>query len=113
VFWGYAVSIVALAVASRFLAEDRLRRAVQAGAALLTFVMLTLEVRVLFRPEDMDAPDAAFFERSVYVVVWGAFALAALWVARLRYDPVALWAWRLSGGLAVAMVLGVQVLLFN
>lgn len=113
VFWGYAVSIVALAVASRFLADERLRRAVQAGAALLTFVMLTLEVRILFRPDAMDAPEAAFLERSVYVAVWGAFALAALWIARLRYDPVALWAWRLSGGLAVATVLVVQVLIAN
>ncbi|CAN5503461.1 DUF2339 domain-containing protein [soil metagenome] len=113
VFWGYAISIVALVVATRFLADDRLRRAVQAGAALLTFVMLTLEVRILFRPGDMDAPDAAFLERSVYVAVWGAFALAALWIARLRHDPVALWAWRLSGGLAVATVLIIQVLVAN
>jgi len=113
VFWGYAISIVALAVGARFLSDDRLRRAVQAGAALLTFVMLTLEVRILFRPEAMDAPEAAFLERSVYVAVWGAFALAALWIARLRYDPVALWAWRLSGALAVATVLVVQVLIAN
>ena len=113
VFWGYAISVVALAVATRFLADDRLRRAVQAGAVLLAFVMLTLEVRILFRPGDMEAPDAAFLERSVYVAVWGAFALAALWIARLRHDPVALWAWRLSGGLAVATVLVVQVLVAN
>jgi uncharacterized membrane protein len=113
VFWGYAISVVALAVATRFLADDRLRRAVQAGAVLLAFVMVTLEVRILFRPGDMDAPDAAFLERSVYVAVWGAFALAALWIARLRHDPVALWAWRLSGGLAVATVLILQVLVAN
>ncbi len=114
VFWGYAISIAALVAASRFLlADDRLRRAVQAGAALLTFVMLTLEVRILFRPDDMAAPDAAFLERSVHVAVWGAFALAALWIARLRHDPVALWAWRLSGGLAVATVLVVQVAVAN
>jgi len=113
VFWGYAISIAALVVATRFLTDERLRRAVQAGAALLAFVMITLEVRILFRPGDMDAPDAAFLERSVYVAVWGAFALAALWIARLRHDPVALWAWRLSGGLAVATVLIVQVLIAN
>ena len=35
IFWGYAVSIVALALATRFIANDRLRRAVQAGAVLL------------------------------------------------------------------------------
>ncbi len=113
VFWGYAVSIVALAVATRFLADDRLRRAVAAGATLLAFVMLTLEVRLLFGPDDIEAREAAFFERSVYVAVWGAFALASLWVARLRHDLVALWAWRLSGSLAVATVLVLQVLVAN
>jgi uncharacterized membrane protein len=114
VFWGYAASIVALAVAARFIADDRLRRAVQAGAVLLAFTMLTLEVRILFHPDDsMDAPEAAFLERSVHVAVWGAFALAALWVARLRHDPVALWAWRLSGALAAATVIVVQVMVAN
>jgi len=113
VFWGYAISIVALAVATRFLADERLRRAVQTGGVLLAFVMVTLEVRILFRPGDMDAPDAAFLERSVHVAVWGAFALAALWIARLRHDPVALWAWRISGGLAAVTVLVIQVLAAN
>jgi uncharacterized membrane protein len=113
VFWGYAVSIVALAVATRFLTDDRLRRAVEAGATLLAFVMLTLEIRILFGPTDIEAHEAAFFERSVYVAVWGAFAVAALWIARLRHDPVALWAWRLSGALAVGTVLVLQVLAAN
>ena len=113
IFWGYAVSIVALAVATRFIAEDRLRRAVQSGAALLLFVLLTLEVRLLFGPADIEAREAAFFERSVHVAVWGMFALAALWIARLRHDPVALWAWRLSGALAVVTVLLFQVLAAN
>lgn len=114
VFWGYAISIVALVTATRFLLnDDRLRRAVQAGAALLTFVMLTLEVRILFRPEDMDATDFKFFERATYILVWGAFAIAALWIARLRHDPIALWAWRLSGGLALGLLMLVQVLISN
>jgi uncharacterized membrane protein len=52
-------------------------------------------------------------ERAFYVLVWGAFALGALWLARTRRDVVALWAWRISGGLAVALVLVVQVLLAN
>ncbi len=113
IFWAYAVSIVALAVASRFISDDRLRRAVQAGAALLLFVMLTLEVRILLGPDDIEAHEAAFLERSVHVAVWGAFALAALWIARLCHDPVALCAWRLSGALAVGTVLIVQVLSAN
>ena len=44
-------------------------------------------------------------ERAVYVLAWGAFALAALWWARRRHDPVALWAWRPSGALAAAVAL--------
>jgi len=52
-------------------------------------------------------------ERTFYVLVWGAFALAALWMARTRRDPVALWAWRASGTLALATVLVVQVFVAN
>jgi uncharacterized membrane protein len=37
----------------------------------------------------------------------------ALWIARLRHDPVALWAWRLSGALTVVTVLLLQVLVSN
>ncbi len=114
--WGYGISIAALVVALRFLrptGDWRLVRAVEAAAALLAFVLLTLEVRSLFQPTAMMTPDASFMERAFYVLVWGAFALAALWKARLDGDVVALWAWRLSGGLAVAVVLVLQVLVAN
>lgn len=114
--WGYGISIAALVVALRFLrptGDVRLVRAVEAAVALLTFVLLTLEVRSLFQPTTMMTPDAGFMERAIYVLVWGAFALAALWKARLDGDLVALWAWRLSGGVAVAVALIVQVLVAN
>lgn len=114
--WGYGISIAALVVALRFLrptGDVRLVRSVEAAAALLTFVLLTLEVRSLFQPTTMMTPDAGFMERACYVLVWGAFALAALWKTRLDGDLVALWAWRLSGGAAVAVVLVVQVLVAN
>jgi uncharacterized membrane protein len=114
--WGYGISIAALVVALRFLrptGDVRLVRSVEAAAALLTFVLLTLEVRSLFQPTTMMMPDASFMERACYVLVWGAFALAALWKTRLDGDLVALWAWRLSGGVAVAVVLIVQVLVAN
>ena len=88
-------------------------RATEAAIALLAFVLLTLEVRSVFRQDAMMAPDARFMERAFYVLVWGAFALAALWLARTRRDAVALWAWRVSGALAVARVLIVQVLVAN
>ncbi|MDP1838424.1 MAG: DUF2339 domain-containing protein [Reyranella sp.] len=116
ILWGYGISIAALAVGLRFLrptGDERLVRAVEATVALLAFVLATLEVRSLFQPGSMATPDAGFMERSFYVAVWGAFALAALWMARRRQDLVALWAWRLSGGLAVAVVLIVQVLIAN
>ncbi len=116
ILWGYGISIAALAVGLRFLrptGDVRLVRAVEATIALLAFVLATLEVRSLFQPGSMATPDAGFTERSFYVAIWGAFALAALWMARRRPDPVALWAWRLSGGLAVAVVLIVQVVVAN
>ena len=103
-------------MALRFLrptGDVRLVRSVEAAAALLTFVLLTLEVRSIFQPTAMMTPDASFMERAFYVLVWGAFALAALWKTRLDGDVVALWAWRLSGGVALAVVLVLQVLIAN
>jgi uncharacterized membrane protein len=116
ILWGYGISIAALVTGLRFLrptGDQRLVRAVEATIALLAFVLATLEVRSLFQPGSMATQDAGFTERSFYVAIWGAFALAALWMARRRQDLVALWAWRLSGGLAIATVLVVQVLIAN
>ena len=116
ILWGYGISIAALLVGLRFLrpsGDVRLVRAVEAAVALLAFVLVTLEVRSLFQPGSMETPDASFLERSFYVAIWGAFALAALWMTRRRRDPVTLWAWRLSGGLALATALIVQVLIAN
>ena len=116
ILWGYGLSIAALVVGLRFLrptGDERLVRATEAAIALLVFVLLTLEVRSIFRHDAMMAPDARFMERAFYVLVWGAFALGALWLARTRRDVVALWAWRVSGGLAVALAVIVQVLLAN
>ena len=113
---GLRASIAALLVGLRFLrptGDERLVRATEAAVALLAFVLATLEVRSVFQPGSMLAPDAGFMERTFYVLVWGAFALAALWLARTRRDPVALWAWRASGALALATVLVVQVLIAN
>ncbi|TAJ24171.1 MAG: DUF2339 domain-containing protein, partial [Reyranella sp.] len=114
--WGYGISIAALVVALRFLrptGDVKLVRAVEAAAALLTFVLLTLEVRSIFQPTAMATPDAGFMERAFYVLVWGGFALAALWVSWARHDPVALWAWRISGMLAAAVAVLLQVLIAN
>ena len=114
--WGYGISIAALVVALRFLrptGDVKLVRAVEAAAALLTFVLLTLEVRSIFQPASMATPDAGFMERAFYVLVWGGFAIAALWVSWARHDPVALWAWRISGLLAAAVAVLLQVLIVN
>jgi uncharacterized membrane protein len=116
ILWSYGLSIAALLVGLRFLrptGDERLVRATEAAVALLAFVLATLEVRSVFQPGSMLAPDAGFMERTFYVLVWGAFALAALWLARTRGDPVALWAWRASGALALATVLVAQVFIAN
>jgi uncharacterized membrane protein len=116
ILWAYGISIAALMVGLRFLrptGDERLVRATEAAVALLVFVLATLEVRSVFQPGSMAAADAGFLERTFYVLVWGGFALAGLWLARTRRDPVALWAWRASGALALATVLVVQVLIAN
>jgi uncharacterized membrane protein len=116
ILWGYGISSAALVVGLRFLrpsGDMRLVRSVEAAVALLAFVLATLEVRSLFQPGSMATPDAGFLERSFYVAIWGAFALTALWLTRRDHDPVALWTWRLSGGLAAATALIVQVVIAN
>jgi uncharacterized membrane protein len=116
ILYSYGLAIAALLVGLSFLrpsGERWLILATEASIALLAFVLITLEVRSLFEPDSMMAPDADFMERAVYVLAWGAFALGALWIARTRRDPVALWAWRVSGTLAAALVLVVQVLVAN
>jgi uncharacterized membrane protein len=116
ILWGYGLSIAAFVVGRHFLLatnDTALIRTVEAAIALLAFVLATLEVRSLFQHASMAAFDAGFMERSVYVVVWGGFALGALWMARLRGDPVARAAWRLSGALALATAVVVQVLIAN
>ncbi|CAN5877142.1 DUF2339 domain-containing protein [soil metagenome] len=116
ILWGYGLSIAALITGRHLLqptGDERLIRATEAAIALLVFTLLTLEVRSVFNSGSMAAPEAAFMERAFYVLVWGGFALAALWMARTRRDLVALWAWRASGTLAVGVALGVQVLLLN
>jgi uncharacterized membrane protein len=116
ILWGYGLAIAALLIGLRFLrpsGDERLVRATEAAVALLAFVLATLEVRSVFRHDAMAAADAGFMERAFYVLVWGAFALAALWLARARRDPVALWAWRASGALAVVTVVAVQVAIAN
>jgi uncharacterized membrane protein len=116
ILWGYGISIAALVVGLRFIRPTghfRLALGIEAVIALLAFVLVTLEVRSIFQPNSMAVLDTDFLERSFYVAIWGAFALAALWMVRRRRDPVVLWAWRLSGGLAVVTVLLFQVVIDN
>ena len=74
---------------------------------------MTVEVRSVLQRDSMDVPEAAFMERAFYVLIWGAFALGAPWVARTRQHIVALWAWRIVGALAAAVALVVQTLIAN
>lgn len=114
ILWSYGISIAALIVGRGYLRstpDARLVQAVEAAIALLVFALLTLEVHSLFPSNGLANP--SFMERAALVAVWGAFAVACLWMARLRLDPVLLWAWRLSGGLAAIVVLLVQVLMLN
>lgn len=116
ILWGYGLAIVALIGGLRSLrptGDEPLLRATEAAIALLAFVLATLQVRSIFHHDTMAVPDSGFMERSLYVLVWGAFALAALWLARMRRDPVVLWAWRISGALAVALVVVAQVGIAN
>ncbi len=115
ILWGYGLSIAALAVGRHYLLntnDKQLILATEAAIALLAFVLATLEVRSLFQGGSMAAMDAGFMERSVYILVWGGFALAALWLSRQRGGALAL-SWQLSGALALGAAVIVQVLVAN
>ncbi len=114
--WAYGAAIVALLAGRRALSgsgDVRLQQATEAAIGLLLFTLATLEVRSLFHGSEMAARDALFVERALYALVWGGFAIAALWLNRLRPSVVTLWAWRLAGGAALLLVVVGQVLLGN
>ncbi|MBM3647629.1 MAG: DUF2339 domain-containing protein [Alphaproteobacteria bacterium] len=116
ILWGYGFAIAALVVGLRMLrpgGDHYLVRATEAAVALLAFVLATLEVRSLFQHDTIAAPEAGFLERTFYALVWGAFALSALWLARRRRDLVALWAWRISGALVLSLLVVGQVIVAN
>jgi uncharacterized membrane protein len=116
ILWGYGVAIAALVAGAHYLRRtmnDRLVMATEAAIALLAFALMTLEIRSLFQSGALDAAAAPFLERACYVAVWGAFALAALWFARRERHLVALWTWRVIGGLVAAVAVLVQVLFGN
>jgi uncharacterized membrane protein len=112
ILWGYGLSIAALAIGRRFLDDPVLTQALDAAIALLAFVLVTLEVRSLFQGSAMMALDASFMERSVYVLVWGGYALVALWISRQRGGALAL-SWQLSGALALGAAVIVQTMVAN
>ena len=116
ILWGYGTAIAALLAGRRALAggtDRHLLLATDAAVGLLLFTLATLEVRSLFQGDDMAAQRATFLERATYGIVWGGFAVAALWMNRQRPSPATLWAWRASAVAALAVVLAWQVLLAN
>ena len=111
ILWGYGLSIAALVAGLRLLrptGDERLARATEAASRCSSSCWRPWR-SAASSSRSMAEPGATFTERSFYVLAWGAFALAALWTARTRHHVVALWAWRLSGALAVATALVVQV----
>ncbi len=116
ILYTYGLSALCFFVASWFLKlarEDVLTRIIDAATVVFLFLLVTLEIRSLFRPEEMASERWSFVERATYVLAWGAFALAALRVHRFGGGTIARVAWMLVGGLALLSALGGQVLVFN
>ncbi|HJQ61119.1 MAG TPA: DUF2339 domain-containing protein [Vineibacter sp.] len=116
ILYTYGLSALAFWLANWFLklaAEDALTVVVDAAATLFLFLLVTLEIRSLFHPDGMTRERLDFVERATYVAAWGVFALLALLRDSQSPSPIGLWAWRLSGGLALVGAVVFQALLLN
>lgn len=110
VLYGYGVAIAAYWLAARLLrraAVDTLVLFVEASILAFAFLLLTLEVRTVFHPDDLSAPVFGVMEIAWTAVSWGAFACGLIYAAWQRPQPVLVWGWRIVGGAAAALsVLG-------
>ncbi|MCC6361688.1 MAG: DUF2339 domain-containing protein [Phycisphaerales bacterium] len=83
--YAYGVPTIALAAAAwvfHRIRDPHLSRAMQAGAALLAFLLVTTETRHFFHREALISGDSLLTEVASYVSVWLVLALAATALAR-------------------------------
>jgi uncharacterized membrane protein len=92
--YGYGVPIVALLVAARlFRRGERSTTAtlLEAGAAVLGFALITLQVRQLFHPGDLAALEFPLLEWGTLCIAWLLYGSGLMFLHSLRPGPHLKW----------------------
>lgn len=91
---------------ARRASDLRLMLLLQAGALLLGFLLVTLEVRHLFHGRDFKVAPFGFAECGTLALLWGAMALATWRLAERRGEARIRWLAYGLGALAALITLG-------
>ena len=114
ILYGYGIPFVAFCLAAWLLrrrADDLLVRLVEAGAIVIGFLLVTLEVHHSFHRESIFAGDIDFREFASFNLAWLLIAFALLQAHRRQPRLAYLWGARAVTGIAViAMIFGLLML---
>ena len=110
ILYGYGipfVSFIAAATIFRRRADDELVTALEVGAALIGFVLVSLEIRHAFHGADMMADGFELDELSAFIIAWLVIGLALLTAGTWRARLSLLWSGRVSLAVgALALIAG-------
>jgi len=110
ILYGYGIPLagfIAAALIFRRRADDQLVTALEAGAALIGFVLVSLEIRHAFHGADMAADAFGLGELSSLIIAWLLIGLTLLAAGTWRSRPSMLWGGRVSLAIgALALVVG-------
>ena len=114
--YGYGIPAAAFFLAARWFArsaDDRLVTTLETGALLFAVLLVSLEIRHLVGDGRLDRFGYGLLEQSLNSIAWAAAAYGLYRQHGRTPRLVALWGWRVLGGLAAAQVVVLQCLFFN
>lgn len=114
--YGLGVPLLCFAATAwlvRRASDLRLMLMLQAGALLLGFLLVTLEIRHLFHGQAFLVADPGFVEMGTLVLLWGLLALATWRLAQRRGEARLRWIAYALGALAATATAGSLWLLTN
>ncbi|HTO82136.1 MAG TPA: DUF2339 domain-containing protein, partial [Methylomirabilota bacterium] len=113
ILYGYGIpfiGFIAAAIIFRHRVDDHLVTALEAGAALIGFVLVSLEIRHAFHGADMAADAFGLGELAALVIAWLLIGLGLLAASIWRARPATIWGARVVLCIgALALVVGALV----
>ncbi len=114
--YGYGLPTLAFYFAARSFrrtGDDRLVLALEAGALAFLTLFWTLEIADIVN-RGQFLPGDNLLETSLRTIAWAAIAFALLWQCRAEHPRlVALWGWRILGGLTAVQIVLLHLLGLN